>query len=60
MRPSLKKKNNFSSLKVIYTITNFASDMGYFTEGGIATYSCGGYAILGVGGQGFFFSRTHG
>jgi hypothetical protein len=34
--------------------------MNYFTEGGVATYGCGGYTILGAAAKDFFFSRHMG
>ena len=49
-----EKKQFFSLASYLYHCP-LASNMGYFTEGGVATYGCGGYAVLGAGGHGLFF-----
>jgi hypothetical protein len=44
----LKIKQFFSLVGYLYHCP-LASNMGYFTEGRVATYSRGGYTVLGAG-----------
>ena len=48
-----EKKNIFSPLQVIYSISQWIRTWGGTTKGGIPNYCGGGLAVLGADGQGF-------